>query len=147
MESIQDQTRSNLKHAKLTQQTYHDKSVTAEKFATGELVLVYNPVAHGFPKFQKHWEGPYIVISRMAGGVTYILSSADGSDKFLTVNRNRLKHCNSAPMPEQQIHHVEPPFELALVAHQVLLVPAPHKGSNNLSIKRWMASVNCSQWK
>ena len=54
-----------------------------------------------------------------------MLRSADGSDKFLTVHRNRLKHCNSEPMPEQQIHHVEPPFEPALVAHQVLPVSAP----------------------
>ena len=54
-----------------------------------------------------------------------MLRSADGSDKFLTVHRNRLKHCNSEPMPEQQIHYVEPPLELAPVAHQMYPVPAP----------------------
>ena len=53
-----------------------------------------------------------------------MLRSADGSDKFLTVHRNRLKHCNSDPIPEQQIHHVEPPLEPAPVVHQVFPVPA-----------------------
>ena len=88
-------------------------------------MLVYNPVAHKSLKFQKHWEGPYIVISRMAGRVTYMLRSADGSNKFLTVHRNRLKRCNSEPMPEQQIQHVELPFEPAPVEDQVFSVPAP----------------------
>ena len=97
MESIQNQARSNLKHAQMVQKTYHDNSVTAEKFAIGELVLVYNTVAHGSPKFQKHWEGPYIVISRMAGGVTYMLRSADGSDKFLTVHRKSSKTLQLGP--------------------------------------------------
>ena len=99
MESIQNQARSNLKHAQMVQKTYHDNSVTAEKFAIGELVLVYNTVAHGSPKFQKHWEGPYIVISRMAGGVTYMLRSADGSDKFLTVHRKSSKTLQLGPYP------------------------------------------------
>ena len=111
MESIRDQARSNLRHAQSKQKAYHDQSVTADQLAIGDLAFVYNPVMRGSPKFQKHWEGPYLVVSRLAGGVTYKLRSTDGADKFLTVHRDRLKKCNSEPMQEQLIHHVESPIE------------------------------------
>lgn len=124
MDSIQEQARSNLKHSQTSQKIYHDQSVTADKFAIGDLVLVYNPVLRGFPKFQKHWEGPYIVLSRMARGVTYLLRLADGSDKFLTVHRNRLKRCNSELVPEQRTYHVDPFPEPTPPAPQIPLVPA-----------------------
>ena len=67
---------------------------------------MYNPVAHGSPKFQKHWEGPYLVVSKLAGGVTYIVRSVV-DDKFLTVHRERLKLCNSEPVQEQDVQLVE----------------------------------------
>ena len=70
------------------------------------MVLVYNPVAHSSPKFQKHWEGPYLVVSKLAGGVTYIVRSVV-DDKFLTVHRERLKLCNSEPVQEQEVQFVE----------------------------------------
>ena len=99
LDSIQEQANQNLRTAQLSQKQYHDRGVTAAQFSIEDMVLVYNPVAHGSPKFQKHWEGPFLVVSKLAGGVTYIVRSVV-DDKFLTVHRERLKLCNSEPVQE-----------------------------------------------
>ena len=72
IKSIQERARSNLRHAESKQKAFHDQSVTTEHLAIGKLVLVYKPVTRNSPKFQKHWECPYLVVSRLSGGVTYI---------------------------------------------------------------------------
>ena len=118
LDSVQEQTKHNLKNAQLTRKAYHDRGVTAEQFAIGDLVLVYNPVPHGSPKFQKHWEGPYLVVSKLASGVTYMLRST-ANDKFLTAHRERLKRCLSEPLQEQDVQHVG----AGPVTHDV---PQPH---------------------
>ena len=119
IESIHKRARSNLRHAQSKQKAFHDQSVTAEHLAIGDLVLVYNPVMRGSPKFQKHWEGQYIVVSRLAEGVTYILRSTDGAEKFLIVHRDRLKRCSLEPVLEQLIHHVEIPINPLPAAPQL----------------------------
>ena len=117
LDSIQEQANHNLRTAQSSQKYYQDRFVTAEQFSIGDMVLVYNPVTHGSPKFQKHWEGPYLVVSKLAGGVTYIVRSVV-DDKFLTVHRERLKLCNSEPVEEQDVQLVEAePAGLGVAQH------------------------------
>ena len=105
LDSVQEQAAQNLRQAQSVQKSYHDRGVTADQFSIGNLVLVYNPVTHGSPKFQKHWEGPYLVVSKLAGGVTYMLRSVT-DDKFLTVHRERLKPCHAESLQEQCVQIV-----------------------------------------
>ena len=121
LDSIREQSNQNLRTAQLSQKEFHDRRVTAEQFSIGDMVLVYNPVAHGSPKFQKHWEGPYLVVSKLAGGVTYMVRSVV-DDKFLTVHRERLKLCNSEPVQEQGVQLV--------AAKPAVLDAAQHKLPN-----------------
>ena len=105
LDSNREQANQNLRTAQLSQKKFHDRRVSAKQFSIGDMVLVYNPVAHGSSKFQKHWEGPYLVVSKLAGGVTYMVRSVF-DDKFLTVHRERLKSCNSEPVQEQGVQVV-----------------------------------------
>lgn len=118
--SIHHQARIKLRQAQATQKEYYDRKANAEQFAVGDLVLVYNPVAHGSPKFQKHWEGPYIVVNKpIAGGVTYLLKETT-TGKPVTVHRNRLKCCICEPMPEQAVENIEAGHDQIQVAQPVL---------------------------
>ena len=56
--------------------------------------MIYEPVNRGFPKFQKHFVGPYVVAANpIANGVTYILRSLDNGN-IVHEHRNHLKICN-----------------------------------------------------
>ena len=119
--SVQELVKQNLRNAQSTQKAYHDR-VIAEQFSIGNLVLVYNPVTYGCPKFQKHWEEQYLNVSKLAGGVTYILRSTINA-KFVTVHRERLKLCLAEPLKEQCVQHVE----AERVAPNVLQPPQPQQ--------------------
>ena len=100
LEAVHDEARENLQAAQRAQKSYYDRQQNAEQFSVGDRVLVYDPVSRGFPKFQKHFVGPYEVASKpIAGGVTYILRSYD-TGTIIHVHRNRLKKCQVS-FPEQ----------------------------------------------
>ena len=143
LDSIQEQANQNLRTAQLSQKAYHDRGVTAEQFSIGDMVLVYNPVAHGSPKFQKHWEGPYLVVSKLAGGVTYMIRSIV-DDKFLTVHRERLKLCNSEPVQEQvvQLIAAEPAEPDGAQPPRQLKLPNPQ----SINLLRLILSLLCLFW-
>ena len=54
LDSIQEQAKKYLRNAQSAPKAYHDLRVTTKQFYIGDLILVYNPVTHGYPKFQQH---------------------------------------------------------------------------------------------
>lgn len=133
-------SQTQLRHAQTVQNNYLDGKVTAEPFAVGELLLVYNPVAHGSDKFQKHWKGPYVVVSKpVASCATYLLRSIE-SKKLVTVHWNRLKRCVADPVSEKNIQlfevdDAELPWKPADVASPEFPIPLYNSQSlmcNNL---------------
>ena len=101
LEAVHDEARDNLRAAQTAQKAYYDRQENAEKFSVGDRVLVYDPVSRGFPKFQKHFVGPYMVAAKpIAGGVTYILRACD-TGTIIHLHRNRLKKCQVS-FPEHE---------------------------------------------
>ena len=94
LDAIHEDACDYLQIVQKQQKEYYDQHVNAERFSVGDRVLVYDPVNRGFPKFQKHYVGPYVVSAKpIANGVTYILRSPD-NENILHVHRNRLKKCS-----------------------------------------------------
>ena len=93
LENAHDDARDQLRTAQHYQKEYYDQQVNAERFSVGDRVLIYDQVNPGFPKFQKHFVGPYVVAAKpIAIGVTYILRSLDNGN-IVHVHCNRLKKC------------------------------------------------------
>jgi len=101
--SIHTDAAKQLRSAQNAQKQYYNEKANAEQFQVGELVLVYDPVTKGSPKFNKFYKGPYEVAQKpIAGGVTYVLRSLDTGTP-ITVHRNRLKRCNIPSEEDVQI--------------------------------------------
>lgn len=104
---IHDQARTQLRHANTVQKYYFDRNVTADQFAVGEVVLFYNHISHCSPKLQKHWQGPFVVVSKpVVSCVTYLLRSFESGNLGI-VHRNWLERCVADRVPEQNIQLFE----------------------------------------
>ena len=93
LQNAHDDARDQLRTAQHYQKEYYDKQVNAERCSVNDRMLVYDPVNRGFPKFLKHFVGPYVVAAKpIANGVTFILRSLDNGN-IVYVHRNPLKKC------------------------------------------------------
>ena len=131
IKNAHDDACDQLRTAQHHQKEYDNQQVNAERFSVRDQVLVYDPVNRGFPKFQKHYVGPYVVEAKpIVNGVSFILRSPDNGN-IVYKHRNRLKKCNVSFLEQHAVDVLMDQFSIFLEQH-----------AQNLQILDAAANVN-----
>ena len=98
MNNIHQAARHNAQAAREEQKRYYDRSSakTIKEFRKGDKVWYYRPRRYPgrSPKLQKLWEGPYVIVHRLAQYIYRIGKHQGGNKQDMTVHVDKLQAFN-----------------------------------------------------